>query len=143
MSTEEGAEFVLPVRVYIEDTDAGGIVYYVNYLKYFERARTELMRAAGFAKAALLHGDAQFVVNEMRVEYLKPAILDDLLEVRSRIEGGGRARMVFLQRALRGEDELCRARVSVACVDPATRRPRGLPPAVRELVGSTKTEKHA
>ena len=72
-------ELRLPVRVYIEDTDAGGIVFYVNYLKYFERARTEFMRRLGFAKAALLGGEFMFVGHSMDVEYLRPARPDDEL----------------------------------------------------------------
>jgi 4-hydroxybenzoyl-CoA thioesterase len=127
------AEFRLAVRVYIEDTDAGGIVYYVNYLKYFERARTELLRSAGFAKAALLDGEAMFVVHEMQVTYLKSAILDDELDVDARIVEGGRARLVFEQGIWRGAEAICRARISVACVNPTTRKPQALPARVREL----------
>jgi 4-hydroxybenzoyl-CoA thioesterase/acyl-CoA thioester hydrolase len=128
---------VLPLRVYIEDTDAGGIVYYVNYLKYFERARTELMRALGIARAALPGARCQFVVHTMQVEYLRPALLDDELGAEARIESASGARILFAQRILRGTDELCRGRVSVACVDPATRRPRALPAAWRERLAAS------
>ena len=121
----------LPVRVYIEDTDAGGIVYYVNYLKYFERARTELMRALGFSRAALPEAGCQFVVHSMEVEYLRPARLDDELQAEALLEEAGRARLVFRQRVLRGAEELCRGRVTVACVDPDAQRPRALPPQLR------------
>lgn len=121
----------LPLRVYIEDTDAGGIVYYVNYLKYFERARTELMRALGIARAALPQAGCQFVVHSMQVEYLRPALLDDELLAEARVEAAGRARIDFAQRILRDGEELCRARVRVACIDSTTRRPRALPPALR------------
>lgn len=130
--------FRLPVRVYIEDTDAGGIVYYVNYLKYFERARTELLRAAGCARAALLDGDAMFVVHTMQVDYLKPATLDDELVVDACIVEGGRARLVFEQCIWRRLEALCRARISVACVDPATRKPRALPERIRNLFESNR-----
>jgi tol-pal system-associated acyl-CoA thioesterase len=126
-----GASIALPLRVYIEDTDAGGIVYYVNYLKYFERARTELMRSLGFARAALPEAGCQFVVHSMQVEYLRPACLDDELQAEATLEEAGRARLEFRQRILRDAAELCRGRVTVACVDPATRRPRALPPALR------------
>ena len=122
----------LPLRVYIEDTDAGGIVYYVNYLKYFERARTELMRSLGFARAALPATGAQFVVHGMQVEYLRPALLDDELLAEARIASVRRARLNFAQRIVRGTEVLCRGEVSVACVDPDTRRPCALPPPLRE-----------
>ena len=121
----------LALRVYIEDTDAGGIVYYVNYLKYLERARTELMRSLGIARAALPAAGCQFVVHSMQVEYLRPAVLDDELLAEARIESAGRARIDFAQRILRSGEELCRARVRVACIDTGTRRPRALPPALR------------
>ena len=75
------APFVWPVRVYIEDTDAGGIVYYVNYLKYLERARSEWFRAMGYKKAALPDNFSMFVVTEVALKYLSPARLDDELQV--------------------------------------------------------------
>ncbi len=138
----------LELRVYIEDTDAGGIVYYVNYLKYFERARTELMRALGFARAAFPEAGCQFVVHSMQVEYLRPALLDDALVAEASIADAGRARIDFAQRILRGSEELCRGHVRIACIDSATHRPRALPPALKDrLAGavcagqsSTRTE---
>jgi len=129
-------EFRLPLRVYIEDTDACGIVYYVNYLKYFERARTELMRAAGIARAALPGGDVMFVVNTLQLDYLSPARLDDELLACARLSGGGRARMFFAQRILRAGTELCRGEVGVACVNPSTGKPCALPPPVRAMLES-------
>lgn len=124
----------LDIRVYIEDTDAGGIVYYVNYLKYFERARTELMRAIGFPRAALPESGCQFVVHSMDVEYLRPARLDDALVAEAGISRAGRASIDFAQRVLRGTEELCRGRVRIACVDAATQRPRALASALRERI---------
>ena len=124
----------IDIRVYIEDTDAGGIVYYVNYLKYFERARTELMREIGFPRAALPESGCQFVVHSMEVEYLRPARLDDALVAEASISVAGRASIDFAQRVLRGAEELCRGRVRIACVDAATQRPRALPPALKERV---------
>jgi 4-hydroxybenzoyl-CoA thioesterase/acyl-CoA thioester hydrolase len=138
----QGHAFGLELRVYIEDTDAGGIVYYVNYLKYFERARTELMRALGFARAALPEAGCQFVVHSMEVEYLRPALLDDQLVAEARIARAGRARIDFVQRVLRGAEELCRARIGIACIDPVTRRPRALPAALRERLASTAGVDH-
>lgn len=124
-------ELRLPVRVYIEDTDAGGIVFYVNYLKYFERARTEFMRRLGFAKAALLDGEFLFVVHSLEVEYLHAAVLDDQLDACASLREVRGARLQFAQRVLRAGTEICRARVTVACVDGTTRRPRALPPVLR------------
>jgi tol-pal system-associated acyl-CoA thioesterase len=124
----------LDLRVYIEDTDAGGIVYYVNYLKYFERARTELMRAIGFARAAMPEAGCQFVVHSMQVEYLRPARLDDALVAEAGIAAVGRASIDFVQRVLRGAEELCRGRVRIACVDPDTLRPRALPATLRKYL---------
>ena len=140
------AVMALPLRVYIEDTDAGGIVYYVNYLKYFERARTELMRALGVARAALPEAGRQFVVHSMQVEYLRPALLDDQLVAEAVLAEAGGVRLVFRQRILRGAEELCRGDVTVACVDAKTRRPRALPPLLRACLAespSTRVEKLA
>lgn len=127
----------IDLRVYIEDTDAGGIVYYVNYLKYFERARTELMRMLGFPRAALPEAGCQFVVHSMEVEYLRPALLDDALIAEASVTAAGRARIDFAQRVLRGTEELCRGRVSIACIDPATKRPRGLPASLKDRLSGT------
>jgi len=124
--------FLLPIRVYIEDTDAGGIVYYVNYLKYFERARTELMRAAGFAKAGLMDEKTQFVVHGLSVDYHKPAKLADELIASASVERCRRASMWFAQRIMRGDEVLCSAQVKVACVQPGTLRPQPLPRVVRD-----------
>ena len=134
-----GPAIRLPLRVYIEDTDAGGIVYYVNYLKYFERARTELMRSLGVSRAALPEAGCQFVVHSMSVEYLRPARLDDELQAEAELGETGRARLVFQQRVLRGDEELCRGNVTVACVDSTTQRPRSLPPQLRAALAAEST----
>jgi acyl-CoA thioester hydrolase len=120
--------FTWTVRVYYEDTDAGGIVFYANYLKFFERARTEWLRAAGVAQQALLqeHG-AMFVVKSTSVDYHAPAKLDDVLKLTLSIEKLGRASVQFLQQAWRGDLLLTSAHVKVGCVDYATLRPRPLP----------------
>lgn len=118
------------VRVYYEDTDAGGIVYYANYLKFFERARTEWLRAIDVGQQALLeeHG-VMFVVKSASAEYHAPAKLDDVITLTLAIEKLGRASVLFLQQAWCGERLLNTARVKVGCVD-ASLRPCGLPPAV-------------
>ncbi|EKF73987.1 hypothetical protein A11A3_10791 [Alcanivorax hongdengensis A-11-3] len=124
------AEFTLPVRVYIEDTDAGGIVYYVNYLKFMERARTEFMRGLGYQHYALADQNFQFVVHSAEVLYKQPARIDDALTVSARIEKLGRAALVFDQQVRRDGQLLCQARIKVACVSADTLKPVALPPAL-------------
>lgn len=124
-------EFSLPLRVYIEDTDAGGIVYYVNYLKYFERARTESMRALGFDKPAFLGHGTMFVVTDVDAKYMKPASLDDVLKATAVIESIGAATMVFHQQIWRDDELLVQGRVSIALISTETGRPRRLPEALR------------
>jgi acyl-CoA thioester hydrolase len=122
--------FTWKVRVYYEDTDAGGIVYYANYLKFFERARTEWLRAIDVNQRDLLEQhDAMFVVKNASANYHAPARLDDVLKLTLAIEKLGRASIVFVQQAWCGDALLNTARVTVACVD-STLRPCALPPAV-------------
>jgi acyl-CoA thioester hydrolase len=120
--------FTWPVRVYYEDTDAGGIVYYANYLKFFERARTEWLRAAGVHQQAMLdeHG-AGFVVKRVQIDYHASARLDDAITLTLDIGKFGRASVEFSQQALRGELLLATAHVKVGCVDLNTLRPRAIP----------------
>ena len=133
-SSDSGAWFRLPVRVYYEDTDAGGVVYYANYLKYFERARTEWLRAAGWGQTALASDRGiLFAVRSIELDYHGPARLDDALEVEARIAELGRARIDFAQRVLRDGKALCSGRVRVACLDAATFRPRPLPDDMKEV----------
>ena len=122
--------FTWNVRVYYEDTDAGGIVYYANYLKFFERARSEWMRALGVGQQSLLEEqDAMFVVKTVSADYHAPAKLDDELKLTLTIEKMGRASVCFIQQAWRADCLLNTARVRVACVDAAL-RPRPLPAEV-------------
>ncbi|CAN7472585.1 tol-pal system-associated acyl-CoA thioesterase [Pseudoduganella sp. LjRoot289] len=124
------SEFTWNVRVYYEDTDAGGIVYYANYLKFFERARTEWLRAIGVDQHALLQEhDAMFVVKSVAAEYHAPAKLDDELKLTLSIEKLGRASLQFVQQAWNGERLLNTARVKIGCVDSAL-RPRAVPDVV-------------
>ena len=119
---------VLPVRVYYEDTDAAGVVYYANYLRYLERGRTDWLRALGMEHTALLRARGlAFVVRSLSAEYLKPARLDDQLQVLTWADSVGRAQMVFAQRVEREGELLLDARVKAACFDPATGKPTGLP----------------
>ncbi len=124
------SEFRLPVRVYIEDTDAGGIVYYVNYLKYMERARSEWLRARGITQRELLASGIQLVVHRLECRYAKPARLDDALEVSAEIHSQGRARLQFAQVVSRRGEPLCEARVDIACIDAARLKPIPWPSAL-------------
>ena len=133
-TTHRSPEFSLPVRVYIEDTDAGGIVYYVNYLKFMERARTEWLRSLGFQHYGLAHDDFQFVVHSCTVRYLRPARIDDALQATALAERVGRAGIDFLQQIWRGDELLCEGRIKVACVTASTLRPRALPDALRKAM---------
>ncbi|MEX1669064.1 tol-pal system-associated acyl-CoA thioesterase [Zhongshania guokunii] len=128
-------EFSLPLRVYIEDTDAGGIVYYVNYLKFMERARTEYMRAQGFSKAAIMNDALMFVVSALQTKYLRPARLDEQLNVTARVIAAARVSLCFEQRVYRGEELLCEAEITVACVDSNTLKLKRIP---TELLAALK-----
>jgi 4-hydroxybenzoyl-CoA thioesterase len=120
-------EFSLPLRVYIEDTDAGGIVYYVNYLKFMERARTEFMRSLGFDKAVIFSNDLMFVVQGVQVTYLQPARLDDELEATAALLKLGGASMLIAQQVCRAGELLASADVKIACVDRDSLRPKRIP----------------
>lgn len=124
-------EFSLPLRVYIEDTDAGGIVYYVNYLKFMERARTEFMRTRGFDKDTIFNHDLMFVVRDVAVHYRLPARLDDELLATASIGELRGASMLMRQRVLRGDEVIAEADVTIACVERGGVKPRRLP---REMV---------
>ncbi len=119
--------FNIPVRVYIEDTDAGGIVYYVNYLKYMERSRTEFLRGFGYDKPAILEGGLLLIVHSAQIKYRRPARLDDLLSVTTQVHKLGRAYVEFEQRVLRGEELLCEGLIRIACVDADSMKPSMLP----------------
>jgi acyl-CoA thioester hydrolase len=118
----------LHVRVYWEDTDAGGVVYYANYLKFFERARTEWLRESGIAQQ-VLHDEAGilFVVAEAQVSFREPARLDDLLDIDVMVAQTGRASLVLLQQACRSGRLLAAGRIRIGCVDAPTLRPRRIP----------------
>ena len=130
-AASSSAAFRWPLRVYIEDTDAGGVVYYATYLNFFERCRTEWLRALGVDQSTLARRDGlQFVVAEVEVKYLQPARLDDELAIEARVTHAGRCSIVFDQAALRAGEVIARARITVACVD-AQGVPARLPEALR------------
>ena len=122
------SEFVWPVRVYWEDTDAGGVVYYANYLKFLERARSEWLRVLGVEQTELAreHG-VIFVVRRVEADYLRPARFDDSLEVACHLEALGRASLTMSQVVRRGADALLAARVRIACVENLAFRPVKIP----------------
>lgn len=120
------SEFCWPIRIYVEDTDVGGIVYYANYLKFMERARTELMRSLGYDKPALFDG-LMFVVHSVEVKYLKPAVLDDEIIATAKIIKVGRTFFVMEQEVRRGEEVLVRGTVKAACLSHETKRPMAVP----------------
>ena len=117
-------------RIFYEDTDAGGIVYYANYLRYLERARTELLRELGYSQHALLQQGIAFAVRSAQIEYLKPAKLDDLLTIQTTIESLGRAQLSFSQCIFRDETRLLDAKIRVACIDPGLGKPIAMPKAM-------------
>ena len=127
-------EYRLPIRVYIEDTDAGGIVYYVNYLKYFERARTELIRSLGVDKTAVMEDGSVFVVTSAAIDYLAPARLDDQLEAVAEVVKSGAATIQFRQSVVRSGIELASGQVRVALTDGESGKPKRMPQGLRELL---------
>lgn len=137
-------EFSSKVRVYIEDTDAGGVVYYVNYLKFMERARSDYLRALGFAKPALITDDLLLVVASANVDYKRSAKLDDELKVSAKVEKIAKSYVVFSQvisRSKEGEstdktssEVLASGTIKVACVHKETMRPIAMPHALRETL---------
>jgi len=127
----EGFEF--PVRVYWEDTDAWGIVFYANYLKFFERARTEWLRALGLEQQALrAQTGGMFVVSETQVKYHRPAQLDDLLRVTARLAEPGRASLVIAQEAWRDGVLLCEGTIRIGWVEAERLRPARIPSVILE-----------
>jgi acyl-CoA thioester hydrolase len=130
--TTAAAPFIWPVRVYWEDTDAGGIVYYANYMKFMERARTEWLRALGIDQVRLMeeHG-LMFVVVDVEAHYRKPARYGDQLQVTCKVRETTRASITLDQEVYRGDaggELLLDGRVRAACLDAQTYRPRPLPP---------------
>ncbi|MGD8911875.1 MAG: tol-pal system-associated acyl-CoA thioesterase [Candidatus Thiodiazotropha sp.] len=127
---ETSPGFVWPVRVYYEDTDAGGVVYYANYLKFMERARTEWLRSFGYEQDQLLKEDGIiFAVRQVELGYHQPARFNDALEVHAWLANKGRASLTFYQEVARASDSqlLCRGNIKIACVDMKTMRATPIP----------------
>lgn len=132
MPEQRGAH-VLETRVYYEDTDAGGVVYHTAYLRFAERARTELMRTLGFDHAGLLERDGlAFAVRRCEAEFLRPARLDDLVEVHTLLAGASAARLRFRQTVRRGSEVLVEMTLQIVCLRPDG-RPARIPYQLRRM----------
>jgi acyl-CoA thioester hydrolase len=131
--------FTIPVRVYYEDTDAAGVVYYANYLRYFERCRTDWMRAIGHEQAEMTrdHG-VVFAVRSVTVDYLRPARLDDALTVGLELEKMGRAQVVLRQFVRRGDEELVTGTVQIVCVNLEKMKSTAIPEHLRTKLEALK-----
>jgi acyl-CoA thioester hydrolase len=125
-------------RVYWEDTDAGGIVYYANYLKFFERARTEWLRSLGIQQQQMRDRDGtQFIVSQATLQYHRPARLDDLLDITVAVRHAARASLQLEQQALRGTELLAEGTVRIACIEAPTLKLRRIPEEVLHLLQSS------
>lgn len=142
-SKEPVNEFCLPLRVYIEDTDAGGIVYYVNYLKYIERSRTELIRSLGYGKTAIIDDDLLLVVRSAEVDYLAPAKLDDELIATASLQKVAKTYVIFYQEVRCCDQILCKAVVKIACVSKRANviKPAPLPVLIYQSLLSYQSNK--
>ena len=120
--------FAWHVRVYYEDTDAGGVVYYANYLKFYERARTEMLRELGYEQDRLMENEQViFVVRSVQVDYLKPTKFNELIQISADIAKLGPASLTFEQEMSRDDVILSRAMIRIACLDANTMRPKEIP----------------
>ena len=133
------AVFSFPIRIYWEDTDAGGIVFYANYLKFFERARTEWLRSLGVEQQSLKdESGGMFVVSETQLKYFSPARLDDLLEVTAQTSESGRASLVLIQQAwlnVEGQRKLlAEGTIRIGWVDSQTMKPGRIPAKILEVL---------
>ena len=125
--------FKWPVRVYYEDTDAAGVVFYANYLNFMERARTEWLRSLGFEQTTLFHDhNVVFVVRSLAVEFARPALFNDALEVTVEPQGAHGGVIEIAQKVRRGAHELVTATVKIACVNTQSFKPVRIPPAILE-----------
>ena len=125
--------FSLPVRVYFQDTDAGGVVYHANYLNFMERARTEWLRTYGHSNTGLMEEFGMvFVMRSVKLDYLKPALLDDALDVTAQIKDIGRSRLTLLQTVRRGDELLTEAEVHLVCVSLESFKPVSVPEILRK-----------
>jgi len=133
-ASSSAAAFSMPVRIYWEDTDAAGIVFYANYLRFFERARTEWLRSFGFGQEALRRDGVAFVVSETSLRYLRPARLDDMIDVSVEVLHLGQASLELAQQALRADELLAAGTIRIGCVELGTFRPCRIPNDIRDSI---------
>ena len=127
--------FNWPVRVYYEDTDAGGVVFYANYLKFYERARTEMLRAMGFEQDELIAQESViFVVRSVQVDYLKPAKFNNMLDVSAQVSLVKSASLTFEQSIMRDNELLSTATIRIACLDVNSMRPKLIPDILKQAL---------
>ncbi|OGS82592.1 MAG: tol-pal system-associated acyl-CoA thioesterase [Gallionellales bacterium GWA2_59_43] len=120
--------FAWPTRVYYQDTDAGGVVYHANYVNFMERARTEWLRTFGYSNAGLMTElGVMFVVRKLELNYLRPALLDDMLSVTAQLKDVGRSRITLVQTVMRGDELLTEGEVHLVCVGAASFKPVSVP----------------
>lgn len=140
MQTPISNAFLWNVRVYYEDTDAGGVVYHANYLKFFERARTEFLRSIGWNQNELLEmKTCAFVVSDLSIQFKRPAKLDDELQIRTVLKSLKRASFVFDQKAFKGQQLMAAAEVRVVCIDPLKGLPKAIPSPMFETIENLLT----
>ncbi len=131
LKNQSRGAFCWPITIYYEDTDAGGVVYHSNYLKFFERARSEMLRAKGISQQLLLEQEIGFVVRHMDIDFIQGAKLDQQLQVLSTITQLKKATMIFSQELVDLDGKvLCRANVKIACVNLAAMKPQAIPSSI-------------
>ncbi len=131
--TKHAHIFTLPVRVYFQDTDAGGVVYHASYVNFMERARTEWLRSFGFTNAGMMKElGVVFVVRSLKLDYLKPALLDDLLDVSAQLKAIGRSRVTLHQTMMRGEEVLVEGEIHLVSIALDTFKPVSVPDVLRQ-----------
>lgn len=132
LKTAPDFRHTLPVRVYYEDTDAGGIVFFTNYLKFMERGRTEWLRSSGIDQSKVADEFQRvFIVTALDIRYKKPAKLDDLLEIHSAVTRMGRASLHFAQTITRDKELLAESNIQIGCIDTVNMRVAAIPDSVR------------
>ncbi|MEJ1959143.1 MAG: tol-pal system-associated acyl-CoA thioesterase [Nitrosomonadales bacterium] len=132
--SKKGQIYSLPIRVYFQDTDAGGVVYHASYVNFMERARTEWLRERyGYSNGGLMKEfGVVFVVRSLKLDYLKPALLDDLLSVTAQVRETGRSRVVLLQNVMRDKEILVEAEIHLVCVSVDNFKPVSVPEVLRD-----------
>ena len=130
-------QFEWPIRVYYEDTDAGGIVYHARYLYFLERARTEWLRDAGFNQSVLKQQKLIFVVRDMQIKWQQPAVLDELLTVTAEVVQIKKASMIMTQTITCGDEKKVQAQVTIACVHSDTKKPMAMPDEILQAIAAS------